>query len=103
MEAKPHEFENPDSETPTEDQSHLSIAPFTSISLSLPIHFISPPKISPFPSQIPKFVKIHNQISSPLQSFSLFQHPQPHQTILQVHRLCKPSSKPIISKPSPPI
>ncbi|KAL7597865.1 blue-light photoreceptor PHR2 [Lactuca sativa] len=64
MEAKPHEFENPDSETPTEDQSHLSIAPFTSISLSLPIHFISPPKISPFPSQIPKFVKIHNQISS---------------------------------------
>ncbi|KAI3526851.1 hypothetical protein L1887_06117 [Cichorium endivia] len=64
MEAKPQEFENPDSDTPTEDQSHLSIAPFSSITLSLPIHFISTPKISPFPSQIPKFVKIHNQISS---------------------------------------
>ncbi|KAI3524647.1 hypothetical protein L1887_03309 [Cichorium endivia] len=35
-------------------------------------------------------------------SLSVLKHPQSQQIILQVHRLCKPSSKSIISKPRRP-
>lgn len=72
MESKSvQDTENPNnSETTTQSEELQSIPPpFTSLTLSLPTHFISHPKIPPFKEpnpQIPKFLKlkIHKQISS---------------------------------------
>ncbi|KAI3506614.1 hypothetical protein L1887_21174 [Cichorium endivia] len=64
MDQKPQDSQNPDAQTPSDNQSHLPIVPFASITLSLPkllpTHFISPPKTL----KAPATVKIPSQISS---------------------------------------
>ncbi|KAK1426717.1 hypothetical protein QVD17_15396 [Tagetes erecta] len=57
---EPNPQNTPKENTNPEDQSLIPIPAFTSLTLSLPLHFISPPKTT----QIPKTVKIPNQLSS---------------------------------------
>ncbi|KAJ9543179.1 hypothetical protein OSB04_022886 [Centaurea solstitialis] len=65
MDPKLQDSQNSDEKPPS---NHLQILPFTSITLSfpqiLPTHFITPPKISPFPPKIPTTLKIPSQIST---------------------------------------
>ncbi|KAF5937346.1 blue-light photoreceptor PHR2-like [Camellia sinensis] len=69
MDSKNQTLEDPESQTPLEDQNQLvPTVPFASISVSLstilPTHFLLPPKISPFLATHPNKVKIPSQISS---------------------------------------
>ncbi|KAJ0871221.1 putative (6-4)DNA photolyase [Helianthus annuus] len=61
MEANPQETPDPQSEDQSQPQHPLSTTPFTSLTLSLPTHFISPPQL---PFKPPKLIKIPNQTSS---------------------------------------
>ncbi|MFS7987331.1 putative (6-4)DNA photolyase [Helianthus anomalus] len=61
MEANPQETPDPQSEDQSQPRHPLSTTPFTSLTLSLPTHFISPPQL---PFKPPKLIKIPNQTSS---------------------------------------
>ncbi|KAL8224827.1 hypothetical protein R6Q57_017384 [Mikania cordata] len=102
MDSKPQDSQNPDSI----NQSHFSVTPFTSITLSIPkfipTHFISPPSISPNLPKIPATLKIPTQIAS-IFNLSLSSTAVPvTKSVLKSTVSANPLSKPLSLNPLRP-
>ncbi|KAI3805913.1 hypothetical protein L1987_21801 [Smallanthus sonchifolius] len=99
MDPKSQDSQNPDSKQP---HSHLPIIPFTSITLSLPTHFIPPPTISPNLPKFPATLKIPSQIAS-IFNLSLSSTPIPvTKSLLKSTVSANPLSNPLSLNPRRP-